>query len=182
MTPEESLNLLKEGNRRYLTASATGGDISAARRQQTAEEGQHPHAVVVACSDARVIPEAIFSCSLGDIVSVRLAGNVLDARQIGSIQFAAQHLGCALVVVLGHTRCDTVAAAFSGRADAFLRAVTEDIRKACGPERDPEKAVRLNIRRGVQLLREAFRAHPQLSRVRVVGALYDTESGEVRWM
>ena len=182
MTPEESLNLLKEGNRRYLTASATAGDISAARRQKTAEQGQHPYAIVIACSDSRIVPEAIFSCSLGDLFTVRVAGNVLDAQQLGSVEYAAKHLACPLVVVLGHTRCDVISAALSAHADGFLRSITDEIRKASGAERDPEKACRLNVRRGVQLLREAFRVHPEIGSLRVVGAIYNTDSGEVRWM
>lgn len=182
MTPEESLNLLKEGNRRYLTASATGGDISAARRQKTAEQGQHPYAIVIACSDSRVIPEAIFSCSLGDLFTVRVAGNVLDTHQLGSVEYAAKHLSCPLVVVMGHSRCDVISAAISTRTDGFLRSITDEIRKASGAERDPAKACRLNVRRGVQLLREALRAHPEIGSLKVVGAIYDTDSGEVHWM
>ena len=182
MTAEESLNLLKEGNRRYLTASAMSGDISSARRQQTAEQGQHPYAAVVACSDSRVIPEAIFSCSLGDLFTVRVAGNVLDAHQLGSVEYAAAHLGCPLVVVLGHTRCGAISAALSSRSDGFIRAITDEIRKAAGAEKDPAKICRLNVRRGVQLLREAFHQHPEIHSLKVIGAIYDTESGEVHWL
>ena len=182
MTPEESLNLLKDGNRRYLTASAMGGDISITRRQETAEKGQHPYAIVVSCSDSRVIPEAIFSCSLGDLFTVRVAGNVLDAHQLGSVEYALKHLSCPLIVVMGHTRCGAISAALSGHADGFIQAITDEIRKAAGAERDPLKACRLNVRRGVQLLREALRAHPGIGSPKVIGAIYNTDSGEVRWM
>ncbi len=182
MTAEESLNLLKEGNRRYLTASAMSGDISSTRRQQTAEQGQHPHAIVIACSDSRVIPEAIFSSSLGDLFTVRIAGNVLDEHQLGSVEYSATHLGCPLVVVLGHTRCGTISAALGTHMEGLIRSITDEIRKAAGAERDPAKVCRLNVRRGVQLLREAFRAHHSTGALRVVGAIYDTDSGEVRWM
>ena len=182
MTAEESLKILKEGNRRYFTASVANADISPGRRQLTAERGQRPYAIVIACSDSRVIPEAIFSCGIGDLFTIRVAGNVLDQHQLGSVEYAAAHLQCPLVVVLGHTRCGAVEAAISGHNDGFIRSITDEIRKASGPERDPLKVSRLNVRRGVQLLREAFRQHPEISALRVIGAIYDVDTGEVRWM
>ena len=182
MTAEESLKILKEGNRRYFTASVANADISPGRRQLTAERGQRPYAIVIACSDARVIPEAIFSCGIGDLFTFRVAGNVLDQHQLGSVEYAAAHLQCPLLVVLGHTRCGAVEAAISGHNDGFIRSITDEIRKASGPERDPLKVSRLNVRRGVQLLREAFRQHPEISALRVIGAIYDVDTGEVRWM
>ena len=182
MTAEESLKLLRDGNRRYLSSSIAGGDVSLVRRTETAERGQHPYAVVVACSDSRVIPEAIFSCGIGDLFTVRIAGNVLDPHQIGSIEYAAAHLGVPLVIVLGHTRCGAIDAALSGHADGFIRSITDEIVKAAGPERDPLRVCRLNIRRGVQQLRESFRQHPGIGSLRIIGAIYDVDTGEVRWM
>ncbi len=77
---------LLSGNRRYLETS------DPALRKETAEHGQHPYAIVVCCSDSRVIPEQIFHASIGDLFVIRVAGNVLDRHQLGSIEYAAGHL------------------------------------------------------------------------------------------
>ena len=111
LTADEALERLREGNARYLGASQAQGDVSPELRQSTFCEGQHPYAIVLACSDSRVIPEAIFSAGIGDLFVIRVAGNVVDKHQLGSIEYAEDHLGCSLVVVLGHTGCGAVDAA-----------------------------------------------------------------------
>ena len=98
---------LKNGNARYRA-------LDDARRIETAENGQHPYAIVVCCSDSRVIPEKIFSAGLGELFVIRVAGNVLDKHQFGSIEYAAAHLHCSHILVLGHTGCGAVTAALSG--------------------------------------------------------------------
>ena len=90
------IDRLIEGNRRYQAES------DAAIREKTALEGQKPWAIVVSCSDSRVIPEEIFHASLGELFVIRVAGNVLDDHQLGSVEYAAGHLGCSLVILLGH--------------------------------------------------------------------------------
>ena len=85
MTAEESLAKLKKGNQEYLTALSNPGDISAAIRKETADCGQQPYAIIIACSDSRVIPEAIFSAGIGELFTIRVAGNVLDDHQLGSV-------------------------------------------------------------------------------------------------
>ena len=102
METDERIERLLAGSRRYRESS------DAALRERTAVHGQHPRAIVVACSDARVIPEEIFDAVLGELFVIRVAGNVLDNHQLGSIEYAAAHLGCPLVIVLGHTRCGAV--------------------------------------------------------------------------
>ena len=93
------------GNRTYMQ----GGDQKL--RIETAECGQHPCAIVIACSDSRVIPEQIFSAGIGELFVIRVAGNVLDNHQLGSIEYAGAHLGCKLIFLLGHTDCGAVSAA-----------------------------------------------------------------------
>ena len=112
----EAIQKLKEGNARYLDASSNPGDISKLIRKKTCEEGQSPYAIVVTCSDSRVIPESIFSAGIGELFVIRVAGNVIDNHQLGSIEYAADHLGTNLVVVLGHTHCGAVGAAIGGGA------------------------------------------------------------------
>ncbi|MBP5291415.1 MAG: carbonic anhydrase [Lachnospiraceae bacterium] len=110
MNAAEALEKLKEGNRRYVEG-AEAIDISASAREDKVINGQHPYAVVVACSDSRVIPEAIFNAGIGDLFVIRVAGNVIDPHQLGSVEYATSHLHCPLVLVLGHRNCGAVAAA-----------------------------------------------------------------------
>ena len=128
---------LKEGNRRYRETGDAG------RRMDTAQNGQHPYAIVVCCSDSRVIPEEIFQAGIGDLFVIRVAGNVLDNHQLGSIEYAAGHLNCGHILVLGHTGCGAVHAALTGGGEGFISFITEDILAAIGMERDEEKACQI---------------------------------------
>lgn len=170
------LNRMKEGNRKYVRIS------NRKLREETAEKGQNPYAIVICCSDSRVIPEHIFSADIGDLFVIRVAGNVLDNHQIGSIEYAAGHLDCKEIIVLGHTGCGAVNAALSGNADGFIRYITEDILEAIGDERDPEKASCLNVAHAVNRLKAEFLDHPEIGNVVITGALYDIRTGEVRWL
>ncbi len=151
-------------------------------RLDTARNGQHPCAIVICCSDSRVIPEQIFSATIGDLFVIRVAGNVIGNHQLGSIEYAAAHLGCKLIVMLGHTGCGAVGAALSGHGGGFISYITEDILEAVGSERDPDEACRLNVMHGVSRIRQAFEKHPEMSDVEIRGAVYDIESGEVTWL
>ena len=175
---------LTEGNRRFLAAEQSLGDVSPAVRRHTAEHGQAPYAIVVACSDARVMPESIFSAGLGEMFVIRVAGNVLDDHQLGSIEYAAGHLHCRLIVVLGHTGCGAVSAALSGGGDGFIKYITDEILLAVGDERDPGRACCLNVRHAVETIRREFAAHPEIpsAELDVVGAVYDIADGSVRWL
>ncbi len=183
MQSKEMIARLCEGNRRYLNEEGLG-DVSGAARADTADNGQHPHAIVIACSDSRVIPEVIFSAGIGELFTIRVAGNVLDRHQLGSIEYAAAHLHCPLIVVLGHTGCGAVGAALSGGADGFIRYITDEILLAAGEERDPDRACRLNVRHAVEVIRREFKEHPEIPApgLEVRGAVYDIRSGVVEWL
>ena len=163
------------GNERYRQID----EAKLRLRVKLAEEGQHPYAIVICCSDSRVIPEQIFSAELGDLFVIRVAGNVLDRHALGSIEYAAEHLGCSLVLMLGHTGCGAVAAALSGHAAGFVSAITDDIRAAIGMETDPDAACRKNVLHGVNTIREAFASLPELE---IAGAVYDIATGAVEWL
>ncbi len=173
---ESLMKKLTGGNRLYLE----NGSIEL--RLKTAKEGQHPYAIVICCSDSRVIPEKIFSADIGDLFVIRVAGNVLDNHQLGSIEYAASHLGCKLIVMLGHTGCGAVSAALSGHADGFIAYITQDILQAVGEEKDPDKACRLNVIDGVNRIKREFALRPEISDARVCGAIYNIESGQVEWL
>ena len=176
METDERIEHLLAGNRRYRESS------DAALRERTAVHGQHPRAIVVACSDARVIPEEIFDAVLGELFVIRVAGNVLDNHQLGSIEYAAAHLGCPLVIVLGHTRCGAVGAALHGESDGFIRYITDEIAAAIGEERDPLRACEKNVLHAVGRIRHEFAAHPEIENVTVRGAVYDVLDGSVRFV
>lgn len=95
-TSEIVLQTLKEGNAAYVKSGAFVGDISPEKRLALTA-GQSPRAVVITCADSRVIPEVIFSCGLGELFTIRIAGNVIDAHQLGSIEYAVSHLKTPLV-------------------------------------------------------------------------------------
>ncbi len=174
MTAKAALERFKAGNENYLNAKTGSGDISPEIRLRTSKYGQKPYAVIVSCSDSRVIPEYIFSAGLGELFVVRVAGNVIDNHQLGSIEYAVEHLGCKLIVVLGHTQCGAVGAA-TGKCGGFVGFITDEIRQAIGEERDTVTASILNIKRSVLKIERALTADG----VQVLGALYNTESGTV---
>ena len=183
MTAAEVLKKLQEGNQRYVACGDFQGDIAEARRKELAEHGQAPMAVVIACADSRVVPEVIFSVGLGELFTIRIAGNVLDAHQLGSVEYAVAHLKSPLVVVLGHTHCGAVAAALSGEADGHIRYITDSIKEAIGEEKDPYKACVKNVAHAVAEIQKAFsqEADAILQHEQVIGAVYDIESGEVEF-
>lgn len=171
----DALERLKEGNKIYLTAVTCNGDISPERRLYTSKNGQKPYAVIVGCADSRVIPEGIFSAGIGDLFVIRVAGNVIDNNQLGSIEYAVEHLGCNLVVVLGHTGCGAVGAA-SGQNSGYVKFITDEIRRAVGLETDPVRASVLNVKQSVTKIQKLLKNYDGLL---VTGALYLTDSGVV---
>ena len=167
---------LIQGNQKYLT------DGNSELREQTAMNGQNPYAIVICCSDSRVIPEKIFSASIGDLFVIRVAGNVLDNHQLGSIEYAAAHLNCKLILLLGHTGCGAVSAALSGHSDGFISYIAEDILEAVGEEKDMDKACQLNVQHGVNRINKEFNEHPEMPEIEIRGAVYDIRSGVVEWL
>ncbi len=173
----ELLNRLREGNIRYIGSVSGNGDISPQRREDTALNGQHPFAVIVCCSDSRVIPEEIFSCGIGDLFVIRTAGNTVGASEAGSIDYALGHLGVKLVAVMGHTGCGAVAAAIGGHAEGHAGHIVKKIEAAIGNEKDPTRASVLNALESVRQLKDMFEGlYPDAD---IVPALYDIRTGEV---
>jgi len=108
-----ALQKLIKGNEHFVSMNLKHPDQNKLRRTELTK-GQQPFAVILSCSDSRVSPEIVFDQGLGDIFVVRVAGNVLDDNVIGSIEYAVEHLGAQLIVVLGHERCGAVSAAVKG--------------------------------------------------------------------
>jgi len=194
--PEDALARLRAGNARFAVGRCEHPHLSAARRRETAEEGQQPLAAVLACSDSRVPVELLFDCGIGDLFVIRVAGNVCDTDQIGSVEYAAEYLGTPLLVVLGHAGCGAVAAVLSGRRlTGCIPRLVDNIRVAVlAAERNhPElmgealapDAVRANVWQAIDDLfirSPAVRERVKSGKLRVVGAIYDLATGLVEWL
>lgn len=198
ITARESLERLREGNRRF--ADGLHGREGAADRTRRRELtiGQEPFAIVLGCSDSRVPAELVFDQGLGDLFVIRVAGNIVAPSQIGSVEFAVERFGTRLVVVLGHSRCGAVSATLdelrrpSEAQSRNLRSIVDRIRPAVEsllatelvhrPDALLRKAVRSNIRVAANQLRHGSEILEQLIRddgLRVVGAEYSLETGIV---
>ncbi len=176
LSGKEALEKLREGNRKFISSVFNPGDISREIRLETAEHGQHPYAAVVACSDSREIPEDIFSCGIGEIFTIRIAGNVIEDSQMGSVEYAVEHLDINLIVILGHTSCGAVGAAIEGHTSGRVGVITREIIQAIRNEKDARKASIRNV------LYQAEKVRKQFPDVLVVPALYEIRSGEIHWL
>lgn len=176
-----ALELLKEGNARYVADLASRPNATPRRRQETGS-GQWPFAVVLTCADSRVAPELIFDQGIGDIFVIRVAGNVATSEIIGSIQYAVQYIKTELVVVLGHESCGAVGAAISPPDDApkELGELVGQIQTAIGKESKLHRAVEKNATAQAKELRKALKGS-KLKHANVVAATYGLRSGEVTW-
>ena len=184
VSADEAIKRLREGNARYLEAQSAQGNVSPQIRRSTFEEGRHPFAIVLACSDSRVIPEAIFSAGIGDLFTIRVAGNVVDNHQLGSVEYAESHLNCMLVVVLGHTGCGAVDAAMHHEPYGTVKFITDEISDAIGDEADEARACLKNVAHSVNRIEESRQLHNDEvnNGLRVIGALYHTDTGVVEFL
>ncbi len=184
ITADEAKARLIAGNRRYTEESAQTRDISAQTLQRFSTQGQAPYAVIVTCSDSRVVPEMIFSAGIGDLFVIRVAGNVIDPHQLGSIEYAAEHLGTGLIVVLGHDHCGAVEAALYHRPDGYIRCITDEITRAIGAETDPGRACRRNVLHSCAVIEHSLqiRKDEEEYGLRVLGAVYHLADGSVEFL
>ncbi len=180
---EAALKKLVEGNRRFLEAKSNGGDISLEKRLDTYVNGQKPYAIIITCSDSRVIPENIFMAGIGELFVIRVAGNVIDEHQLGSIEYAAGHLGAPLILVLGHTHCGAVDAAINHDPEGYIKFITDKIKLAIGEETNPHRATELNVEYCVKEIKASLEIQEIENEedLFVTGAIYDIETGNVEW-
>lgn len=181
--PEEAMALLVKGNERYVQALQGIGDVSPQARERTLTGGQHPYAIIISCADSRVIPEAIFSAGIGDLFVIRVAGNVIDNHQLGSIEYAAGHLGAGLVVVLGHNHCGAVDAAMNHNPEGYIKFITDEIVKAVGDERNEYRACCLNALNSKALIEQSLEIREDEKQgLKVIAAMYHLETGAVDFL
>ena len=182
LSASEALKKLKEGNALYVSADTFHSDVSSKTLEHFAKNGQEPYAIIITCSDSRVIPERIFHAAIGDLFTIRVAGNVIDDHQLGSIEYAAGHLGTKLVVVLGHTGCGAVHAAINHDPSGFIKYITDEIKRAIGKEKDDYKAALLNVEQSVRTIESSLEIpKDEEEGLRVIGAIYRIEDGAVEF-
>ncbi len=198
ISADEALARLSEGNLRFVADTPSEVSVTNHARRQELATGQSPFAIILGCSDSRVPAEIVFDQGLGDLFVIRVAGNIVAASQVGSVEFAAAQYGTPLVVVLGHSQCGAVVATLqqlqeqSDHQSENLRSIVDRIRPsveallAVHQGNDPDGllklAIRANIKASVDHLRHGSKVLEQLVRnhgLVVVGAEYSLETGMV---
>lgn len=193
----DALERLREGNRRFVDNEPAHRIGAEARRREVAD-GQQPFAIILGCSDSRVPAEIIFDQTVGDLFVIRVAGNIAEPSQIGSIEFAAAQFGTRLVVVLGHSKCGAIEATIremqgsSTSPSRNIGAIVNFIRPSLEPLLQQEQggdtaaimeqAVRANVGASVNRLRHGSGIIEELERddgLLIVGAEYSLETGLV---
>lgn len=186
------LQKLEEGNKRFASGKPTHPDETLERLREL-KKGQHPFAVVVSCSDSRVPAELVFDQGLGDIFSIRTAGNVMGDYELGSIEYAVEHLDCKLIVVMGHQSCGAVKAFIDSKghydhADhikkivEYIESEKEENDLANEHKLSLDNAVNANIQHGVKFLKTAepiLKESYDQKKITIIGALYNIETGKV---
>ncbi|MCC7033670.1 MAG: carbonic anhydrase [Acidobacteria bacterium] len=191
LTPEQAFDILKEGNARFISNLRLNRNLL--QQVNETSDGQHPFAIVLSCIDSRTSVELIFDQGLGDIFSVRVAGNVLNEDILGSMEFACQLAGAKLIVVLGHTRCGAVKGAcghvqmghLTGLLGKISPAVYEVERMGGADLPEAERVERVALENTRHQMRAILDRSPILEhlfnegKVGIVGGIYAVESGEV---
>lgn len=184
---KQSLKKLLDGNKRYVMCKQLNPRQDAKRRKEVSK-GQKPFAVIVGCSDSRIPPELIFDQGLGDLFVVRLAGNIVDNLALGSIEYAVEHLGTKLVMVLGHSKCGAVTSAVKspeapGHVGCIVKAIQPAIKKASKFQGDlVDNAIRVNVALVVNKIKSSkpvMAGMIEKGDVEVIGAYYNIETGAV---
>lgn len=184
---DASLQRLLDGNKRFVSGFGEHPDQTQEQRMKVAKK-QTPFAVVLTCADSRVAPEIVFDQGLGDLFVVRVAGNTLDSAVVGSIEYAVEHLGSHLVVIMGHERCGAVGAALKGgELPGSMSALVKPMRAAVKATEHMKgdrfhntvvenvKDVTARLRQMSPLLAKLIQKHE----LTVVGSVYNLDSGKV---
>jgi len=191
VAPAEAIAKLKEGNGRYTNGKLQHPGQTTERRAELTKD-QHPFAVIVSCSDSRVPPEIVFDQGLGDLFVVRVAGNVIDDHGLGSIEYAVDHLGARLIVVLGHQSCGAVKAAketiaAKSKAPGHIQSLVTAIQPAveATAKSDLGATVEANVKNVVQALRTStpiLKPKVDSGEVQVIGGYYSLDTGAVTFL
>jgi carbonic anhydrase len=195
LSADEALARLIQGNQRFLRGEVRGG---AFRRELLADlaKAQRPYATILGCSDSRVPPELLFDTGLGELFVVRVAGNIISPEVAGSLQYAGSHLQTPLFVVLGHEGCGAIVAAlatkhegeqFRSRIHLLVQSIRPgipDVDSRLSPEERLSRAVESNVRWTVRQILDSPEGQARVAegRMKVIGAVYEIETGRVRFL
>ncbi len=218
VAPSEAISQLRKGNSRYTSGNQQHPHESsqerafmatnsyenagmtflgmtaeeAAKRRAELAKSQHPFAIIVSCSDSRVPPEIVFDQGLGDLFVLRVAGNVINDESLGSIEYAVDHLGVRLIMVLGHQSCGAVKAAketiaANGKAPGHIQSLVTAIQPAVEAtvKEDLERTVNANVKHVVDALRSStpiLKPKVDSGDVEVIGGYYSLDTGAVTFL
>ena len=194
ITPTMALELLKEGNKRFVNNLKVNRNLL--QQANETSDGQHPFAVILSCIDSRTSAELIFDQGLGDIFSVRIAGNIINEDILGSMEFACKAAGSKFIVVLGHTKCGAVKGACDHVEMGNLTALLSKIQPAVYDEKTEienrnstnddfvEKVTSINVKRTVKAIMERSTILKEMiekGEIGIVGGTHDITTGEVKF-
>lgn len=192
ITPAQALELLKHGNERFVSNLKYNRNLL--QQVNDTRDGQWPFAVVLSCIDSRTSAELVFDQGLGDIFSIRIAGNIVNEDILGSMEFACKVAGSKLIVVLGHSKCGAVKGACDHVEMGNLTALLTKLRPAVDDETSTkenrnsgnsdfvENVAEINVKRAVTAIRDrSYILHEMIEKgeIAIVGGMYDVETGEV---
>lgn len=192
MSPQEALAILLEGNERFTQNISAHRDLL--NVVNIIKDKQHPFAAILSCSDSRTSTELIFDQSLGDLFSVRLAGNIASRKAIGSLEYSCKYLGSKLIVVLGHTNCGAVSAACDGFSGGHIGEITKMIFPAVEAEKETKEnrsssnkafvshVCELNVKTQIDNIwnsSEILRDLLNQGKIGIVGGIYDLATAKV---
>lgn len=195
ITPKMALSLLQDGNKRFVSNLKINRNLL--QQANETSDGQHPFAVILSCIDSRTSTELIFDQGLGDIFSVRIAGNIINEDILGSMEFACKVAGSKIIVVLGHTKCGAVKGACDhvemGNLTALLSKLqpavydekSEQVNRTSSNDEFVEKVSQINVKRTVKAIIE--RSHILYDmivkgEIGIIGGMHDIATGEVEFL
>ena len=195
LSPQDALDILVQGNKRFIENKQQDKNLSEMR--EALENIQQPFAAILGCSDSRVAPELIFDQTLGDIFSVRLAGNVACRKAIGSLEYSCKYLGSKIIVVMGHSNCGAVKAACDNFEEGNITEIIKLLQPAVSEETttlDPERNAKnsefvsnvcsLNVKKQMQnIIKQSDILKDLLDnkQIGIIGAVYNFASGQVEF-
>lgn len=193
LTPEKALQILKEGNQRFLNNQKADRDLL--QQVKETSKGQFPFATILSCIDSRTSTELIFDQGIGDVFSIRIAGNILNEDILGSMEFGCKAAGSKLLVVLGHTKCGAIYGACNHVEMGNLTTLLKKVKPAIESENETPEDERTgsndkfvynvtenNIHLTIDRIRKESQVLADMEKngeIRIIGGMYDVETGEV---
>ncbi|HVK97340.1 MAG TPA: carbonic anhydrase family protein [Flavisolibacter sp.] len=194
LSPAQALEILKEGNNRFVNNSRESRDLL--QQVQATKEGQWPFAVILSCIDSRTSSELVFDLGIGDAFNARIAGNIVNEDILGSMEFACKVAGSKLIVVLGHTKCGAVKGACDHVQLGNLTSLINKLEPAVAEEKSVsenrsssnpefvEKVAEINVKRNIQEIlnrSEILKDMVEKGEIGIIGGMHDITTGVVEF-